>query len=168
MIVQFWVCLLVLVYLCVDSVVDWVQLYKGEVFVYGCDMLVVLGLWYSWVMVYVCFDLNDLILLELQLLLLFGCCLQVVLQGEVEVMLLDDLQEVVLVYGVQVVDGMVLVVWFGQQVIVQVQQLLVLCVLQLQVLYLMLLLLFWQDGYVMLQVSGEYLLVCSGCDWGFV
>ena len=82
-----------------------------------------------------CLDPNDLILLELQLPPLSGRRLQSALQGEVEAMLLDDLQEVTLAHGAQAADGTVAVAWLGQQPIVQLQQLLASCALQLQALY---------------------------------
>ncbi|TGQ51162.1 general secretion pathway protein GspL, partial [Mesorhizobium sp. M1C.F.Ca.ET.212.01.1.1] len=58
--------------------------------------------------------------------------------------------------------------WLGQQPIVQLQQLLASCALQLQALYPTPLLLPWQPGQATLQVSGAHLLVRNGRDRGFV
>ena len=151
-----------------DSTVDWVQLHKGTVLAHGSDMLAALGLRHPQATVHACLDPNDLILLELQLPPLSGRRLQSALQGEVEAMLLDDLQEVTLAHGAQAADGTVAVAWLGQQPIVQLQQLLASCALQLQALYPTPLLLPWQPGQATLQVSGAHLLVRNGRDRGFV
>ncbi|HCT26387.1 MAG TPA: general secretion pathway protein GspL [Stenotrophomonas sp.] len=151
-----------------DSAVDWAQLHKGEVLAHGHDTLAALGLRHPQAAVHACLDPNDLILLELQLPPLSGRRLQSALQGEVEAMLLDDLQEVALAHGGQAADGTVPIAWLGQHAIVQAQQLLASCALQLQALYPTPLLLPWQDGQATLQVSGEHLLVRSGRDRGFV
>lgn len=151
-----------------DSAVDWVQLHKGEVLAHGRDTLAALGLRHPNAAVRACLDPHDLILLELQLPLLSGRRLQSALQGEVEAMLLDDLQEVALAHGAQAADGTVPVAWLGQQAVLQAQQLLASCALQLQALYPTPLLLPWQEGQATLQVSGEHLLVRSGRDRGFV
>lgn len=151
-----------------DSAVDWVQLHKGEVLAHGRDTLAALGLRHPNAAVRACLDPHDLILLELQLPPLSGRRLQSALQGEVEAMLLDDLQEVALAHGAQAADGTVPVAWLGQQAVLQAQQLLASCALQLQALYPTPLLLPWQEGQATLQVSGEHLLVRSGRDRGFV
>jgi len=151
-----------------DSELDWAQLHKGEVLVHGRDTLAALGLRHPQAAVHACLDPNDLILLELQLPPLSGRRLQSALQGEVEAMLLDDLQEVALAHGVQATDGTVPVAWLGQQALLQAQQLLASCALRLQALYPTPLLLPWQDGHATLQVGGEHLLVRSGRDRGFV
>ncbi|MEC4337479.1 type II secretion system protein GspL [Stenotrophomonas pavanii] len=151
-----------------DSTVDWVQLHKGTVLAHGSDTLAALGLRHPQATVHACLDPNDLILLELQLPPLSGRRLQSALQGEVEAMLLDDLQEVTLAHGAQAADGTVAVAWLGQQPIVQLQQLLASCALQLQALYPTPLLLPWQPGQATLQVSGAHLLVRNGRDRGFV
>ncbi len=151
-----------------DSAVDWAQLHKGEVLAHGRDTLATLGPRHPQAAVRACLDPNDLILLELQLPPLSGRRLQSALQGEVEAMLLDDLQEVALAHGAQAADGTVPVAWLGQQAIAEAQQLLGSCGLQLQALYPTPLLLPWQDGQATLQVSGEHLLVRSGRDRGFV
>ena len=151
-----------------DSAVDWAQLHKGEVLAHGRDTLAALGLRHPQAAVHACLDPNDLILLELQLPPLSGRRLQSALQGEVEAMLLDDLQEVALAHGAQAADGTVPVAWLGQQAVLQAQQLLASCALRLQALYPTPLLLPWQDGHATLQVSGEHLLVRSGRDRGFV
>lgn len=151
-----------------DSAVDWAQLHKGEVLAHGRDTLAALGLRHPQAAVHACLDPNDLILLELQLPPLSGRRLQSALQGEVEAMLLDDLQEVALAHGVQATDGTVPVAWLGQQALLQAQQLLASCALRLQALYPTPLLLPWQDGHATLQASGEHLLVRSGRDRGFV
>jgi general secretion pathway protein L len=151
-----------------DSIVDWVQLHKGTVLAHGSGTLAALGLRHPQATVHACLDPNDLILLELQLPPLSGRRLQSALQGEVEAMLLDDLQEVTLAHGAQAADGTVAVAWLGQQAIVQLQQLLASCALQLQALYPTPLLLPWQPGQATLQVSGAHLLVRNGRDRGFV
>ena len=151
-----------------DSELDWAQLHKGEVLVHGRDTLAALGLRHPQAAVHACLDPNDLILLELQLPPLSGRRLQSALQGEVEAMLLDDLQEVALAHGVQATDGTVPVAWLVQQALLQAQQLLASCALRLQALYPTPLLLPWQDGHATLQVGGEHLLVRSGRDRGFV
>ncbi|MDV3435459.1 type II secretion system protein GspL [Stenotrophomonas sp. C2852] len=151
-----------------DSELDWAQLHKGEVLVHGRDTLAALGLRHPQAAVHACLDPNDLILLELQLPPLSGRRLQSALQGEVEAMLLDDLQEVALAHGTQAADGTVPVTWLGQQALLQAQQLLASCALRLQALYPTPLLLPWQDGHATLQISGEHLLVRSGRDRGFV
>ncbi|MBN5149824.1 general secretion pathway protein GspL [Stenotrophomonas maltophilia] len=151
-----------------DSIVDWVQLHKGTVLAHGSGTLAALGLRHPQATVHACLDPNDLILLELQLPPLSGRRLQSALQGEVEAMLLDDLQEVTLAHGAQAADGTVAVAWLGQQAIVQLQQLLASCALQLQALYPTPLLLPWQTGQATLQVSGAHLLVRNGRDRGFV
>ncbi len=168
MTVQLWVRLPALERLRADSAVDWAQLHKGEVLAHGRDTLAALGLRHPQAAVHACLDPNDLILLELQLPPLSGRRLQSALQGEVEAMLLDDLQEVALAHGVQATDGTVPVAWLGQQALLQAQQLLASCALRLQALYPTPLLLPWQDGHATLQVSGEHLLVRSGRDRGFV
>ncbi|PSD12726.1 general secretion pathway protein GspL [Stenotrophomonas maltophilia] len=157
-----------LAHLRADSAVDWAQLHKGEVVAHGRDTLAALGLRHLRATVHACLDPNDLILLELQLPPLSGRRLQAALQGEVEAMLLDDLQEVALAHGAQAADGTVPVAWLGQQAIAQAQQLLASCALQLQALYPTPLLLPWQDGHATLQVSGEHLVVRSGRDRGLV
>ncbi|AEM51584.1 type II secretion system protein GspL [Stenotrophomonas maltophilia] len=151
-----------------DSTVEWVQLHKGEAVAHGRDTLAALGLRHPQAAVRACLDPHDLILLELQLPPLSGRRLQSALQGEVEAMLLDDLQEVALAHGAQAADGTVPVAWLGQQAVLQAQQLLASCALQLQALYPTPLLLPWQDAQATLQVSGEHLLVRSGRDRGFV
>ncbi|MEN5153538.1 type II secretion system protein GspL [Stenotrophomonas muris] len=151
-----------------DSAVDWAQLHKGEVLAHGCATLAALGLRHPRAAVHACLDPSDLILLELQLPPLSGRRLQLALQGEVEAMLLDDLQDVALAHGAQAGDGTVPVAWLGQQAVLQAQQLLASCGLQLQALHPTPLLLPWQDGQATLQVSGEHLLVRSGRDRGFV
>ena len=151
-----------------DSAVDWAQLHKGEVLAHGCATLAALGLRHPRAAVHACLDPGDLILLELQLPPLSGRRLQLALQGEVEAMLLDDLQDVALAHGAQAADGTVPVAWLGQQAVLQAQQLLASCGLQLQALHPTPLLLPWQDGQATLQVSGEHLLVRSGRDRGFV
>ena len=157
-----------LAHLRADSAVDWARLHKDEVVAHGRDTLAALGLRHPRAAVHACLDPNDLILLELQLPALSGRRLQAALQGEVEAMLLDDLQEVALAHGAQAADGTVPVAWLGQQAIAQAQQLLASCALQLQALYPTPLLLPWQDGHATLQVSGEHLLVRSGRDRGLV
>ncbi|WP_164263471.1 type II secretion system protein GspL [Stenotrophomonas maltophilia] len=157
-----------LAHLRADSAVDWAQLHKDEVVAHGRDTLAALGLRHPRATVHACLDPNDLILLELQLPPLSGRRLQAALQGEVEAMLLDDLQDVALAHGPQAADGTVPVAWLGQQAIAQVQQLLASCALQLQALYPTPLLLPWQRGHATLQVSGEHLLVRSGRDRGLV
>lgn len=109
-----------------DSAVDWAQLHKGDVLAHGRGTLAALGLRHPQAAVHACLDPNDLILLELQLPPLSGRRLQSALQGEVEAMLLDDLQEVALAHGAQAADGTVPVAWLGQQAIAQVQQMLAL------------------------------------------
>ncbi|WP_401735526.1 type II secretion system protein GspL, partial [Stenotrophomonas muris] len=151
-----------------NSAVDWAQLHKGEVLAHGCATLAALGLRHRRAAVHACLDPSDLILLELQLPPLSGRRLQLALQGEVEAMLLDDLQDVALAHGAQAADGTVPVAWLGQQAVLQAQQLLTSCGLQLQALHPTPLLLPWQDGQATLQVSGEHLLVRSGRDRGFV
>ncbi|MHC1652028.1 type II secretion system protein GspL [Stenotrophomonas maltophilia] len=155
-------------YLRADSAVDWAQLHKGEMLDHGRDTLVALGLRHPQAAVHACLDPNDLILLELQLPPLSGRRLQSALLGEVEAMLLDDLQEVALAHGPQAADGTVAVAWLGQQALLQAQQLLASCALRLQALYPTPLLLPWQDGHATLQLSGEHLLVRSGRDRGVV
>jgi general secretion pathway protein L len=150
-----------------DSAVDWAQLHKGEVLAHGCATLAALGLRHPRAAVHACLDPNDLILLELQLPPLSGRRLQLALQGEVEAMLLDDLQDVALAHGAQAADGTVPVAWLGQQAVLQAQQLLASCGLRLGT-HPTPLLLPWQDGQATLQVSGEHLLVRSGRDRGFV
>ncbi len=91
-----------------DSAVDWVQLHRGDVLAHGRDTLAALGLRHPQAAVRACLDPNDLILLELQLPPLSGRRLQSALQGEVEAMLLDDLQEVALAHGAQAADVLAL------------------------------------------------------------
>ncbi|WP_164138099.1 type II secretion system protein GspL [Stenotrophomonas maltophilia] len=151
-----------------DSEVEWAQLHKGAMQAHGREALAVLGHRHPQAGVLACLDPQDLILLELQLPPLSGRRLQAALQGEVEAMLLDDLQEVALAHGSQAADGTVPVAWLGQQVIAQARQLLASCGLRLQALYPTPLLLPWQDGQATLQASGEHLLVRSGRDRGSV
>lgn len=151
-----------------DSAVEWAQLRKGEVLAHGSAALAVLGRRHPQATVLACLDPHDLILLELQLPPLSGRRLQSALQGEVEAMLLDDLQEVVLAHGAQAADGSVPVAWLGQQAIAQARQLLASCGLQLQALYPTPLLLPWKEGQATLQACGEHLLVRSGRDRGFL
>ncbi|HEL2960288.1 MULTISPECIES: type II secretion system protein GspL [Stenotrophomonas] len=151
-----------------DSAVEWAQLHKGVVLAKGRDALAVLGQRHPQAGVLACLDPQDLILLELQLPPLSGRRLQAALQGEVEAMLLDDLQEVALAHGAQAADGSVPVAWLGQQAIMQAQHLLASCGLQLQALYPTPLLLPWKEAQATLQACGEHLLVRSGRDRGFV
>ncbi|WP_294996061.1 type II secretion system protein GspL [uncultured Stenotrophomonas sp.] len=151
-----------------DSEVEWAQLQKGIAQAQGRAPLALLGQRYAQAEVLASLDPHDLILLELQLPPLSGRRLQAALQGEVEAMLLDDLQEVALAHGSQAADGSVPVAWLGLQVIVQAQQLLASCGLRLQALYPTPLLLPWQSGQATLQASGEHLLVRSGRDRGLV
>lgn len=151
-----------------DSTVEWAQMHKGGVLAHGREGLAVLGQRHPQAEVLACLDPQDLILLELQLPPLSGRRLQAALQGEVEAMLLDDLQEVALAHGVQAADGTVPVAWLGQQAVLQAQQLLASCALQLQALYPTPLLLPWQNGQATLQAAGEHLLVRCGRDRGFV
>ncbi|MBH1494634.1 general secretion pathway protein GspL [Stenotrophomonas maltophilia] len=151
-----------------DSAVEWAQLHKGVVLAKGRDALTVLGQRHPQAGVLACLDPQDLILLELQLPPLSGRRLQAALQGEVEAMLLDDLQEVALAHGTQAADGSVPVAWLGQQAIMQAQHLLASCALQLQALYPTPLLLPWQNGQATLQADGEHLLVRCGRDRGVV
>lgn len=151
-----------------ESTVEWAQLHKGDVLAHGCDALAVLGQRYPQAAVLACLDPHDLILLELPLPPLSGRRLQAALQGEVEAMLLDDLQEVALAHGAQAADGTVPVAWLGQRAIAQAAQALASCGLQLQALYPTPLLLPWKEGHATLQASGEHLLVRSGRDRSFV
>ncbi|WP_448123089.1 type II secretion system protein GspL [Stenotrophomonas riyadhensis] len=151
-----------------DSAVEWAQLHKGMVLANGRDALAVLGQLHPQAGVLACLDPQDLILLELQLPPLSGRRLQAALQGEVEAMLLDDLQEVALAHGAQAADGSVPVAWLGQQAIMQAQHLLASCGLQLQALYPTPLLLPWKEAQATLQACGEHLLVRSGRDRGVV
>ncbi|WP_350259297.1 type II secretion system protein GspL [Stenotrophomonas riyadhensis] len=151
-----------------DSTVEWAQLHKSGVLAHGREGLAVLGQRHPQAEVLACLDPQDLILLELQLPPLSGRRLQAALQGEVEAMLLDDLQEVALAHGAQAADGTVPVAWLGQQAVLQAQQLLASCALQLQALYPTPLLLPWQNGQATLQAAGEHLLVRCGRDRGFV
>lgn len=166
--VQLRVRLPALEHLRVDSTVEWAQMHKGGVLAHGREGLAVLGQRHPQAEVLACLDPQDLILLELQLPPLSGRRLQAALQGEVEAMLLDDLQEVALAHGAQAADGTVPVAWLGQQAVLQAQQLLASCALQLQALYPTPLLLPWQNGQATLQVAGEHLLVRCGRDRGFV
>ena len=97
-----------------DSTVEWAQMHKGGVLAHGREGLAVLGQRHPQAEVLACLDPQDLILLELQLPPLSGRRLQAALQGEVEAMLLDDLQEVALAHGAQAEDGRVPVAWLGQ------------------------------------------------------
>lgn len=151
-----------------DSTVEWAQMHKGGVLAHGREGLAVLGQRHPQAEVLACLDPQDLILLELQLPPLSGRRLQAALQGEVEAMLLDDLQEVALAHGAQAADGTVPVAWLGQQAVLQAQQLLASCALQLQALYPTPLLLPWQNGQATLQAAGEHLLMRCGRDRGFV
>lgn len=166
--VQLRVRLPVLARLRADSAVEWAHVHKGSVLAHGCEALAVLGQHHPQAEVLACLDPQDLILLELQLPPLSGRRLQAALQGEVEAMLLDDLQEVALAHGSQAADGTVPAAWLGQQAIVQAQRLLASCGLRLLALYPTPLLLPWQDGHATLQADGEHLLVRSGRDRGFV
>ncbi|MBA0446346.1 type II secretion system protein GspL [Stenotrophomonas maltophilia] len=151
-----------------DSTVEWAQMHKGGVLAHGREGLAVLGQRHPQAEVLACLDPQDLILLELQLPPLSDRRLQAALQGEVEAMLLDDLQEVALAHGAQAADGTVPVAWLGQQAVLQAQQLLASCALQLQALYPTPLLMPWQNGQATLQADGEHLLVRCGRDRGFV
>ena len=151
-----------------DSTVQWVQLHKDEVRGQGSDSLAALGRRHPQAAVLACLDPQDLILLELQLPPLSGGRLRAAIQGEVEAMLLDDLQDVALAHGRQAADRTVAVAWLGQQAIAQAQQVMSGCGLHLQGLYPTPLLLPWQPGLATLQASGEHLLVRKGLDRGFV
>jgi len=150
------------------STVQWVQLRRGELHAQGSDTLAVLGQRHPQAALLACLDPQDLIMLELPLPPLSGRRLQAAIQGEVEAMLLDDLQDVALGHGRQAADRTVAVAWLGQQAIVQAQQVIAGCGLHLQGLYPTPLLLPWQPGSATLQASGEHLLVRSGLDRGFV
>ncbi|KAG0959653.1 hypothetical protein G6F31_011440 [Rhizopus arrhizus] len=162
------ICLPPLERLRTDSEVDWALLHKGAVQAHGRGTLMALGQRHSQAEVLACLDPHDLILLELQLPPLTGRRLQAALQGEVEAMLLDDLQEVALAHGAQADDGSVPVAWLGQQAMVQAQQLLEACGLRLRALYPTPLLLPWNSGEATLWACGEHLLVRSGHDRGGV
>lgn len=151
-----------------DSPVAWALMRKGEVLAHGCDALAVLGQRHPRGEVLACLDAHDLILLELALPPLSGRRLQAALHGEVEAMLLDDLQDVALAHGSQAVDGTVPVAWLGQQAVMQAQQVLAASGLQLRALYPTPLLLPWAPGQATLQACGEHLLVRSGRERGFV
>lgn len=151
-----------------DSPVEWTRMRRGEPVAQGCDTLAVLGQRHPQARVLACLDPSDLILLELTLPPLSGRRLQAALQGEVEAMLLDDLQDVALAHGTQAADGTVPVAWLGQQAIARAQQQLSACGLTLQALYPTPLLLPWQDGQATLLAADDYLLVRSGRDRGFV
>lgn len=151
-----------------DSRVEWAQLQRGDVAAHGCEALSALGQRHPQAQVHACLDPHDLILLELQLPPLSGRRLQAALQGEVEAMLLDDLQDVALANGPQAADGTVPVAWLGQQAVAQAQQLLASCGLSLQGLYPTPLLLPWTEGRATLEAKGEHVLVRSGRDRGFV
>ncbi|MEG0184884.1 MAG: type II secretion system protein GspL [Stenotrophomonas sp.] len=151
-----------------DSAVEWAQLHKGQLLAHGCEALAVLGQRHPQAAVLAGLDPHDLILLELQLPPLSGRRLQAAVQGEVEAMLLDDLQEVALAQGAQAADGSVPVAWLGQHAIAQAQQVLASCGLQLQALYPTPLLLPCRQAQATLQACGEHLLVRSGRDRGFV
>lgn len=151
-----------------DSAVEWAQLHKDRVLATGSDPLSTLGQRFAQARVHASLDPQDLILLELQLPPLPGRRLQAALQGEVEAMLLDDLQEVALGHGTQAADGTVAVAWLGLQAIARVQQQLQECGLQLQALHPTPLMLPWAVGQATLQLCGEQVLVRCGRDRGFV
>ena len=151
-----------------DSPVEWARLHRGEVQAHGCDALSTLGQRHPQAGVHACLDVHDLILLELQLPPLSGRRLLAALQGEVEAMLLDDLQDVALANGPQAADGTVPVAWLGQQAVARAQHLLSSCGLRLHGLHPTPLLLPWKDGQATLQACGEYLLVRSGRERGLV
>ncbi|EED40553.1 general secretion pathway protein L [Stenotrophomonas sp. SKA14] len=165
---QLRICLPPLERLRTDSEVDWALLHKGAVQAHGRGTMMALGQRHPQAEVLACLDPHDLILLELQLPPLAGRRLQAALQGEVEAMLLDDLQEVALAHGAQADDGSVPVAWLGQQAMVQAQQLLASCGLRLRALYPTPLLLPWNSGEATLRACGEHLLVRSGRDRGGV
>lgn len=148
--------------------VDWAQVSKGQVIAGGRERLETLGTRFARADVSASLDAHDLILLELTLPPLSGRRLQTALQGEVEAMLLDDLQDVALACSPQSRDGRVSVTWLGVQAIARAQGVLQGCGLRLAGLYPTPLLLPFSEGQATLQACGEHLLVRAGRDRGFV
>lgn len=151
-----------------EALVQWARMERGQRVAQGRDPLAVLGARHPAVPVLASLDAQDLILLELQLPPLPARRLQAALQGEVEAMLLDDLQDVALAHGPQGADGVVPVAWLGTAALEQLVAVLAACQLTLHAVYPTPLLLPWQEGRATVQASGDHLVVRCSRERGFV
>lgn len=151
-----------------DAMVDWAWRERDAVVARGRHALRTLGERYPAAATVACVDVQDLILLELQLPRLSGRRLQVAMQGELEAMLLDDLAEVSFAHGPQDADGRVSVTWLGKASVQHVAAVLDACGVRLQGLFPTPLLLPLQPGRATLQECGDYLLVRTTRDRGWV
>ncbi len=154
--------------LSMDSRVDWALLRHDALLDHGQDSLRTLGARHVGVGVDACLHGQDLILLELRLPPLPARRLRQALLGEVEAMLLDDLQEIALAHGPQAADGSVPVAWLGRASVQALADTLLACGLALRGLYPTPMLLPIREGQATLQRQADHLLARLSKERGFV